>query len=339
MTPASTKRLPAASLCEMLLHQSPGCGWLLKRDGAFQAVYGDAPRLFGRAATELESLHFTDLIAPPARAAWAGRLARVFTGKTLGAPARFGEGRTFSITMFPIRPADGEIAFAGGIAREMPEVDLMLRALESFESDRARLPQLLHDRVAQSLSAAGLQLDLLRMDLTGSTAPILERIGEVQAMLDTVMSMVRDVNREFNPAFAERIGLRAALDRLAGLLRADFEGNVRLFTDANARPAPEAAAALYRIAQEAASHAARRAGCSAIEILLKSLRSGVALEIRDNGPAFDAADITLRGAGLEVLVMQHFADRAGIELQIHSTPNKGTVVRAVWRSRPAEVRA
>jgi signal transduction histidine kinase len=326
-----------AALCEMLLRQSPGCAWLLRRDGAFQAVYGGAPRVFGRAAAELESLNFTDLFAPPARPSWIGRLERVFAGETLGAAGQFGEGATFSITLFPIRPPEGEIAFAGGIAHEMPEAGLVQRTLAALETDRARLSQLLHDRVGQSLSAAGLQLDLLRMDLAESALPIPQRIGEIQAMLETIMRLVRDVNRELNPAVAERLGLRTALDRLAGRLRADFKGNVRVFADATAQPPQEAAAALYRIAQEAAGRAARRAGCSAIEILLKSLRSGPALEIRDNGPGFDAADSAFHGGGMELLVMQHFADGAGIELQIDSSPDKGTVVRALCRSaeRPA----
>ena len=339
MTPAPARTLPPAALCEMLLRQSPGCAWLLRRDGAFQAVYGDAPRVFGRPAAELQTLRFTDLFAPPARLSWTARLERVFAGETLGAAGRFGEdAATFSITMFPVQPPDGEIAFAGCLAHEMPEGGLVLRTLEALESDRARLPQLLHDRVGQSLSAAGLQLDLLRMDLADGVVAVPQRIGEIQALLDTAMGLVRDVNRELNPAVAERVGLRAALDRLAGRLRADFKGNVRVFADATARPAPEAAAALYRIAQEAVGRAARRAGCSAIEILLKSLRSGLALEIRDNGPGFDA-DAALQGGGLELLVMQHFADRAGIDLQIDSAPHKGTVVRALCRSAGAEPRA
>jgi len=336
MTPVTATPLPSASLCEMLLRQSPGCAWLLQRDGTFHDVYGDTPRVFGRPAADLERLNFADLSVPPARSLWIGRLERVFEGETLVAPGRFGEGApAFSITMFPVQPPEGEIALAGCMAHEMPEAAVVLRALEALETDRARLSQLLHDYVGQSLSAAGLQLDLLRMDLADSVLPIPQRIAEIQGMLETLIGLVREVNRELNPAVAERIGLRAALDRLAGSLRADFKGNVRVFADATARPAPAAAAALYRIAQEAAGYAARRVGCSAIEILLKSLRSGPALEIRDNGAGFDPQQ-AVRGGALEFLVMRHFADRAGIELQIESAPGKGTVVRALCRSAGAE---
>jgi signal transduction histidine kinase len=335
MTPAPAKPLPASALCEMLLRQSPGCAWLLQRDGAFHAVFGGAPRVFGRPAAELQTLPFTDLFAPPARPCWAARIARVFAGETLAAAARFGpDALTFSIAMFPVQAPDRGIAFAACVAREMPEGGLVLRMLDALESDRARLPQLLHDRVGQTLSAAGLQLDLLRMDLAETAGPVPQRIGEIQDMLDTAMGLVRDVSRELNPAVAERLGLRAALDGLAGRLRTDFKGNVRVFADATAQPAPQTAAAMFRIAQEAAGRATRSTPCSAIQILLKSLRDGVALEIRDNGPAFEA-DAALERGGLELLVMQHFADCAGIELQIETAPGQGTVVRAISRSADA----
>jgi two-component system NarL family sensor kinase len=233
--------------------------------------------------------------------------------------------------VFPVRSAAGEIVFAGGMAHEIPEAALLLRALDGLETDRARLSGLLHDRIGQGLSAAGLQLDLLRMDLADGGVPVPQRIGEIQAMLESVMGLVRDVNRELNPAVAERVGLRGALDRLAGELRREFKGNVRVFADATAQPPPEVAAALYRIAQEASGHAARRTGCSAIEILLKSLRSGVALEIRDNAPRLGNANSVYGVGGIDLLVIQHLADRAGTELQIETTQEKGTVIRVLYR--------
>lgn len=338
MTSAPARPLPAAALCEMLLRQGPGCAWLLDRAGAFHAVYGDSRRVFGRAAAELRSVNFTDVSLPPARSLWIGRLERVFQGETLAASGRFGEGApAYSIALFPVRSPHGEVAFAGCMAHEMPDAAIVLGTLEALEIDRARLSRLLHDYVGQSLSAAGLQLDLLRMDLAESALPIPQRIGEIQATLEALMGLVRDFNRELNPVVAERLGLRAALDLLAGHLRADFKGSVRVFTDSTAQPAPEASAALYRIAQEAASYAAQRAGCSTIEILLKSLQSGPALEIRDNAPGFDTVK-ALQGGGLEFLVMRYVADRAGIELQIDSAPGAGTVVRALCRTRIAFAR-
>jgi signal transduction histidine kinase len=318
--------MTSATLCEMLLRQMPGCAWLLRRDAAFHAVYGDAARVFGRDAAELKGLNFGHLFEPRARPSWMARLERVFTGETQGAVSRFGKDAAFAITMFPVRPMAGDIAFAGGMAQETAEGGMVLRALDALETERAQIFRLLHER-AGNLSAAGLQLDLLQLDLAGSGLAIPQRIGEIQTILENDMGQVREVYRGFDPATAGRVGLPAALELLAGRLRADFKGEVRVFTDASAEPTALAAAALYRIAQEAAGLAARRAGCSAIEILLQSLRSGPALEVRDDGAGFASGD-----GGLEILVMQHFADGAGIELQIDSGPDKGTVVRALCQS-------
>ncbi len=330
MTPAPGKEI---AQCEMLLRQAPGCAWLLNPDRSFRTVYGDCGHVFGRTAGELEGASFVDLFAPHAQPHWIRRVDRVFTGQTLSAPGRFGDiDSTWSLTLFPLSLPDGAIVFAGGMAHEMPERDLLLRLLEAQEDNRARLSRLLHDQVGQNLSAAGLQLDLLRMDLADTAFPIAARTAEIQAMLESVMAEVREINYELNPAVAERIGLRAALDRLAGRLRADFKGKLRVLTDSTVQLSPRAAAAFYRIAQEAATNATRHAGCSAIEILLKSLRSGPSLEIRDNGRGFDSGEAALGGKGLGLLLMQYHADQADIELEIESTPASGTLVRALCRT-------
>lgn len=332
MTSATARPLSPGTLCEMLLRQGPACAWLLRRDGIFHALYGDTASVFGRTSAELVGSNFTDGLVRADRQPWLGCLERVFARELFTANARFGEAAMVSVTLFPVEADDRSVIFAGGMAHNVPATATVLRALESLETDRARLSELLHDHLGQELSAAGLQLDLLRMDLAQTGLPIPQRIGEIQAMLEEMMDRVREVNREINPAVAERLGLRAALDRLAGSLRADFQGNVRVFADATAQPAPRTAAALYRIAQEAAGRAARRTGCSAIEILLKSLRSGPALEIRDNAPGCDAARNASAEGTLEFLVMRYFADRADIELQIEGTPETGTVVRAICRT-------
>jgi len=314
----------------MLLRQSPGCSWLIKSDRTFQAVYGDSSRVFGRSGTELAGTSFSDVLTPALRASWIGRVERVFKGQTLCAAGRSVHGGpSYSITLFPVTTAEGTVTFAGGMAHQLAESDLPMRALQALENDRVRLSTLLHDHVGQYLSAAGLQLDLLRMDLADAAFPIAERTGAIQTMLETVMELVRDFNHELNPAVAERLGLCTALDRLAGRLRQDFKGNVRVLADATIHPSPAAAAALYRIAQEATGNAVRHAGCSSVEILLNSWRNGTVLEIRDNGRMVDAAEGALPGRGLGLLVMQYYAEQAGIELEVHGAPDAGTVVRAL----------
>ncbi len=307
---------------------------MLDRDGRFHAVYGAAEAVFGRGAEELLSLNFLELCDAEVRSDWASRLQRVFAGHSISGSGRFAGGSArFLLTVFPIRPWRDQVSFAGGVAQEAPGPARVAETLESLETERIRLSRLLHDRVGQNLSAAGLQLDLLRMDLTESPDAARQRIGEVQSLLESIIELVREVNRELIPALAERIGLRGALDRLAGRLRGEFQGNVRVYAAASAQPPPETATALYRIAEEAAGCAVKLPGCSSVEILLKSMRNGVTLEVRNNAPVASGEQEPF--VELEQMLIQHLAMRAGIELKVGNSGG-GTVLQAIYRNASSE---
>jgi two-component system NarL family sensor kinase len=142
-----------------------------------------------------------------------------------------------------------------------------------------------------------------------------------------MMTEVREYSYELNPSTVERAGLRAALDRLATRTRTHFSGTLRIHDDPSVKIDPKIASALYHIAHEAVANAAQHAACSAIEIALKSSRSGPILEVRDNGRGFDPGDILGARRGLGLLSMEHYAAQAGLELTIASNRDTGTVVR------------
>src|SRR5712692_5801226 len=70
---------------------------------------------------------------------------------------------------------------------------LALAALDKHQSERSKLARLLHDEVAQILSAAGLQLDILKMDLVDRVPEIAVRTAEIQQLLDRVVKGIRDL--------------------------------------------------------------------------------------------------------------------------------------------------
>jgi len=331
MTPAEAKSLSSAELGEMLHRQSPCCTWLLRRDLSFQEIYGPTQRVLGRSAGDLAKIRFTDLFPLPLRSAWATRVERAFAGATLGAVVQFIEsGKEYSLTLFPVVDSAGAVILAAATAHEILESDFSLRTLQLLDAEHRRLHQFLHDHLGQLLSAAGLQLDLLRMDLAGSAPPYARRAAAIQATLETVIDSVRGFNAEFQPVAAGQVGLRAALDLLAGYLRPSFKGSIRVWAGGAAITSSETSAALYRIAQEAAGNAVRHSRGTVIELLLKSLPEGPLLEIRDNGCGFMVAD-ALRTHGMGFAVMRYQADRAGVELRIDSAPGKGTLIRALCR--------
>ncbi|MBV8903922.1 MAG: sensor histidine kinase [Acidobacteriia bacterium] len=321
-------------LAKAFLEQCPAVLWTARQDGTFCEIYGDPSAIFGKTAQDLKGRSpQTALPADAAAAKWQARFARALAGETL--MLREHEHETiWDVTLFPIRH-NGLISYVGGMAQRsapwsMAEQQLrhtVLRALKSQEFERKTASQFLHDSVGQNLTALGLQLDLVRMDLETFSPTIGARIAEIQKMLETMMEEVREYSYELNPSTVERAGLRPALDRLVSRIRQRFTGSVRLVADPSLKLDPKVASALFHIAQEAVQNAVLHASCSVIEIAVKSTRKGAILEVKDNGRGFDPGDVVGVRRGLGLLSMEHYAAQAGFELAITCNPEGGTLVR------------
>jgi signal transduction histidine kinase len=182
--------------------------------------------------------------------------------------------------------------------------------------------------VGQNLTAMGLQLDLVRMDLESLAPATVSRVTDIQKLLEGMMQEVREYSYELNPSTVERAGLRDALDRLAANMRGSFSGSVRVNVDPSLKLDPKIATAMYQIAQEAVENAAKHSACSVVEIAVKSTKAGPVLEVRDNGRGFDPADVLGGRRGLGILSMEHYAAQAGLDFSIRSNRETGSVVRA-----------
>jgi len=313
-------------LPKAFLEQCPACLWIAGAEGVIHEVYGDPSPVFGKGPAELKGRTISKV--------WTSRFLQALAGETLMLRERHGNA-TWYITLFPIRRGR-QIAYAGGLAREITpwstaEQELrqtVLGALKAQEFERKMASKFLHDSVGQNLTALGLQLDLVRMDLETLSPETCERISAIQRMLETMMEEVREYSYELNPSTVERAGLRPALDRLTARVRERFTGAVRVNADPSLKIDPKIASALYQIAHEAVQNAVEHASCSVIEIAVASTRNGPILEVRDNGRGFDPEDILGARRGLGLLSMEHYAAQAGLELAISSDRDTGTLVRA-----------
>ena len=223
---------------------------------------------------------------------------------------------TWYVTVFPLR-VDGEIRYAGGSAREITpwsaaEQELrhtVLGALKAQEFERAMVSKFLHDSVGQNLTALGLQLDLIRMDLESISPDTCDRIGDIQKLLEEMMESVREYSYELNPSTVERAGLRPALDRLAGRIRSAFTGALARERRPLVEAGPEAG---ERALPDSAGGRGERS--ATFRLLCDRNRGKVhtyrhVLEVRDNGRGFDPADLVSRTPGTGAV--EHGALRNG----------------------------
>jgi len=72
----------------------------------------------------------------------------------------------------------------------------------------AWVSRILHDEVGQVLSAAGLQLELLKMDFEGRAPEITARTTAIQELLDRALVSVRKVVSHINPVPLKRSGAK-----------------------------------------------------------------------------------------------------------------------------------
>lgn len=323
-------------LTRLLLERSPACHWVLDERRVLIHVFGNSQRIFQRPPEALAGSSLDQVLPPEVLEPWVPCIGRAFAGEICDiADALDRDESIYSVTLFPLADEDGTIRFVGGLAIDVTQSQLAerhlrataLEVLSSQEAGQERVSKFLHDEVGQSLTAAGMQLDILRMDLEETVPGISERTAEIQRLLETVVDRIRDLSYELNPAIVERAGLHNALDRLAGRYRRSFDGTLRLMSDSSLRIPTDVGSALYKIAQGALENAIRHASCSQIELQVKASQAGPTLEVRDNGRGFRVDECRRR---LGLLLMDYYARQAGLRFTVTSQEGKGTLVRAVW---------
>ena len=172
-----------------------------------------------------------------------------------------------------------------------------------------RAGRALHDHVGSSLSAAGVQLQLLRMDLPQAQARINEALGTLEEALNTV----RDVSQELCPSPAYRGGLKQALLRLAD--QRDSPGcHIEMDYTASAQVPAEIAAALYEAVAAAVDQALRQEAEN-VKITVRGTGSLV-LRIADDGRK--------SGRALALSIIGTLAREQGLGFEC--TTGKGTIV-------------
>lgn len=212
---------------------------------------------------------------------------------------------------------------------------MLVSTINAREEESNRVSRRLHDEVGQVLSAVGLQLDVLKLDFQQDAPEIVARVREVQELLERAMREVRTLSYDLNPAVVERAGLQFAMDRLMGRYREGFEGSLRLLFHPGIRVPLPVGNSWYKITEHALDNVLRHSAATKVEVHVRPAASAYTLEVRDNGKGFSILDAKLTSGGLGLLLMEHYAAQAGVEVMIKSTPGKGTVVRSSY-SLPAE---
>src|SRR5947208_3553560 len=174
------------------------------------------------------------------------------------------------------------------LQREVAERQRLDREIAQVaDRERRRLGQDLHDRLGQHLTGTALAAQVLKDKLATRSAPEVTEAEKLVRYVEEGIDLTRNLARGFFSPELEADGLSVALEGLAENISERFTINC-IFHGEEPIPVRDSAVAtqLYRIAQEAATNAAKHAAAENIDIRVTADGSELTLAIIDDGVGF-----------------------------------------------------
>ncbi|MCB0869352.1 MAG: hypothetical protein KDB52_00830 [Solirubrobacterales bacterium] len=188
------------------------------------------------------------------------------------------------------------------------------------EEERRRLRRDLHDGVGPSLAAMSLQLEVLRGRVSEEDEALVEQLG---AQAQEAIVDIRRLVYELRPPALDQYGLVSGLSEQAR--RMSSEATAFSVQAPEEMPALPAAieVAVYRIALEAMTNAARHSGASSCEVNI-SVDGPVSVTVEDDGVGIE----TTAAHGVGLRSMRERTDELGGDFAIGPRASGGTTLRA-----------
>jgi PAS domain S-box-containing protein len=320
-----------------LFENAPDGILLVDEGGRVLEANREAARLFGYARDELEGMQVERLVPPEVRSehhahresyARDPRPRPMGIGMELAGLRKDGSRVPVEISLSPL-PTEGPLVVIT-VVRDLTERrrlrDFGTGAVRAAEEERRRIARELHDDTAQRLAALIIRLHVAeqRSGEEGTAAELAALREELYGAVEGIRRMARGLR----PPELEDLGLAAALR--AHVRERFTEGRVHVSLEGPGDGVPldtDTALAVYRVAQEALSNAARHSGADHIALRTMDVGGELVLEVRDDGCGFDPRRLREPGSGLGLLGMRERAGAAGGRLEVDSAPSRGTLVR------------
>lgn len=191
------------------------------------------------------------------------------------------------------------------------------------EEERRAIAQEIHDDIGGALTA--LKFELVRLGRALPDDRARPQLDAISQLLESAVVASHRIQHALRPAVLDA-GLVAALEWLArgfaerSGIKVDFHANREEF-----EIAPDRAAALYRVAQEALTNIRKHAQATHVHVQLFALADEVALEVADDGSGFDPGSLQAT-PGFGVRGMIERARGLGGWAEVSSSQTRGTTV-------------
>jgi signal transduction histidine kinase len=201
------------------------------------------------------------------------------------------------------------------------------RSVRARDIERSTVARELRDSLAQLVSAIGLELSVVQAK--SENPEVEQQVERARTLVSQLGDELRTIAETLHPGTLVELGLANALAVIAR--RTTRHSMVQVAVDDKqftAQLTPQAASALYRVADESLRNIVQHADAVNVRLALRSDESAAVLEIEDDGRGMDFRQSDPMQAGLGLFSARAILALVGGELQISSAPGRGTLVRA-----------
>lgn len=233
------------------------------------------------------------------------------------------EGRFLKVAFAPL-PTGELLATVDDLTEQQRERAfrgrLIAETVTAQEREARRIGDMLHDDAVQQLTALGLRLEL-EAQRSGD-----QKLSELASGCGSIISSLRRLLVEIQPAVLESRGLAAAVDGIAETLRSNgVQVKVTPFAQ---RLAPEFERLAFTLVQEALSNVHKHASASRVDVHLSTTNESLRCRVTDDGRGFetDRLETAVNEGNVGLDIMRERLELAGGRLLVESRPGHGTAL-------------
>jgi two-component system sensor histidine kinase DegS len=207
-----------------------------------------------------------------------------------------------------------------------PEV--IIRIVESQESERQRLARQMHDGPAQSLTNFILQAEICRRLFDRNPDRAVEELENLKTAASTTFQKVRDFIFDLRPMMLDDLGLVPTIRRYVTALqeKGALETRISVTGEERRRMEPHTEVTMFRAVQEVLAYARDMSGANRVELSLNVSDNPITADIIFNGKSIEESESQAeqsKGKGFSLTSLQHRIELIGGTIEMMSGLDNG----------------
>ena len=330
-------------LRNLIIDAMPAYVSYVDRECRYQLVNRRYEELTGITVQEIRGRHVWEVIGEVAWREAAPFVARVLGGEPVSYETEMTgvDGKLLTLQVFhvPDRDSRGGVQGYVSLIHDISEKKKTEQTLQRYsrrlidleEEVRKTLAAELHDELGPDLTALNFTLALIKTDAQPERRiRLVGLMADATELVDGLSGKLRNIIARLQPPVLSSYGLAAALRWYAGLMKRRTGMIVTVVTERGfPRLQADRELALFRVAKEAITNAAKYAGGKSVTVRLRWSECFVRLTVCDDGVGFTLPVTPRPGSGWGLSIMRMRAEMLGGSFRLKTKPDRGTIIYLV----------